>query len=95
MTTNAVIWKYQLTPSPGTAEVAIEMPAGAMVLTVQTQAGQPCLWALVNEEQPLITRRFVIVGTGHPVPDGIGDYIGTWQNSPFVFHLFDAEWAPF
>jgi hypothetical protein len=80
------IFKYAI--NPGIQELAL--PVGAQILTVQEQQGKPQLWALVDTEAPTEARAFAVVGTGHPVPEPVGDYIGTFQLPMLglVFHLF-------
>ena len=84
------IYKYKLEV---TDEQYIVMPAGAEILTVQTQFGQPCIWALVDiDETPCdIEYKFEIFGTGNPIDDDFeGKYIGTFQmaEGQLVYHLF-------
>lgn len=83
------IWKYSLSGS----SALLEMPAGAQVLCVQMQRGQPMLWALVDTDQPKTERQFVIVGTGHVVDDDdeAHHYIGTAQYGAFVWHIFEKR----
>lgn len=85
------VWKYRLDP-----DITIEMPEGAEVLCVQTQNGQPTLWALVDSSNPLERRRFVGSDTGHPIPDDSGKYVGTFQidrikGRTLVFHVFEVR----
>lgn len=85
------IWKYELNITTGQN---ISMPKGAEILTVQTQNGKPCLWALVNPEAELETRFIELFGTGHPVLSGMGasrKYIATFQmnEGSLVFHAFE------
>jgi hypothetical protein len=86
------IWKYPIQISDC---VEHEMPRGARLLCVQVQWGMPCLWAIVDPEQPRVRRRFWVVGTGHPFPNSEGlFYIGTVQLSggTLIFHFFvEAE----
>ena len=81
-----VIWKYAI-PN---LENVIAMPEGAKVLCVHTQRGEPQIWALVDPNAPKVTRTIHIHGTGHPVPDDPGTYIGTIQLAcgGLVFHVF-------
>ena len=85
------IWKFPIT-KPGDI-ITIEMPEGSQVLTVQTQAGTPCLWAVVEDSfvNNMESRQFAIVGTGHPMPNGTDRYIGTFQlhGGGLVFHVFE------
>lgn len=74
-------------------EQAVALPAGAQILTVQVQQGQPCLWASVDREQKRIEPRTIrIIGTGHPAPDlGELHYIATvqFQGGNLIFHVFE------
>ena len=84
------VWKYAVEPD----EFVVEMPTGAVVLSVEAQYGLVSMWALVNPEAPLCSRRFVTVGTGHPLPDEIDSFrfVGTFQmrGGSLVFHLFEV-----
>ena len=84
------IWKFRL---PELADkITIPMPIGAQVLHFEHQEGvEPLsIWALVEPENAKEYRKFCIVGTGHPVPDGL-THLGTCQHGPFVWHLFEAQ----
>ena len=84
------IYKY---PLPMTEDPTIEMPRGSRVLTVQVQGSTPCIWAIVDPNQPLEIRRFRVFGTGHPIDENINSitYIGTFQllGGGFIGHLFE------
>lgn len=69
----------------------IEMPEGATILTVQTQHGLLCLWAIVNNQNNLEKRTIIILGTGHDVPREQLEYIGTVQmeNGALIWHVFE------
>ncbi len=81
------IYKYPVSP-----ECEIEMPRGAKILTVQTQRGEPQLWALVDPDAPKERRRNVAFGTGHDIayPEHL-TYIGTVQmpGVSLIFHVFE------
>ena len=87
------IHKYPLTM----ADIqTVEMPSGAEILTVQTQVATPCIWALVDTDNPVEEHSFAIFGTGHPIHEDIWvrhKYISTFQLSDgkFIFHLFERE----
>ena len=74
----------------------LELPKNAKILTVQTQKGNPQLWAMVDSETEKETRHFRLAGTGHPLGEDylrIINYIGTFQmgNGELVFHLFEVK----
>lgn len=83
------IWKY---PLELIEEQEINAPVGAQILTVQAQNEQPCLWALVDDDDTARHRLYIrIHGTGHgiPNPDKM-EYISTFQlaHGSIVFHVF-------
>ena len=80
------IWKFSL--QFGT----IEMPKGAKILAVQNQNDAPCMWAEVDDTQPLERRVFTVFGTGHDlsIPKN-KEYIGTYQqhDGVLIWHLYE------
>ena len=79
-------------PIPIEDDFTLEIPAGAKLLHVATQHGQPCLWACVDTEHEPIPYRFWLRGTGHEIAvtrHGAA-YLGTFQleGGALVFHLF-------
>lgn len=72
----------------------IAMPKDAKILTVQLQDGKPCIWAMVNPEQPEVKRTIATYGTGHEVksPNKL-TYIGAYQlrNGALVYHVFEQS----
>lgn len=82
------IWKYPLDLQD---KQTVMMPEGAEILTVQMQ-GAACLWALVDSRNVLTDRVIEIFGTGNPMHSDMGverRYIGTIQQPPFVWHVFE------
>ena len=79
------IWKFELD-----SDGEIQMPAGANILTVQTQNDKPMIWAIVDPQAPMETKKFTVLGTGWFVPPSTGVYIGTFQlqGGALVFHVF-------
>ena len=83
------VFKY---PIPIADTFEIDMPGGAVVLHVDTQQGQPQLWALVSPEAPLILRRFRFAGTGHPIDaNSRPAYCRTFKmrSDALIFHIFE------
>ena len=85
------IYKYAISH---TEKQEYEMPAGATLLAVQMQYGQPCVWAEVDDAAPRVRRTLAIVGTGQEVPSA-GVYIGSFQIEVVVgivnnvWHIYD------
>lgn len=52
-------------------------------------------WAEHDDTAPEVPRTFVIVGTGHPVPEGAA-YVGTAPRTRegLVWHLYELPGAP-
>lgn len=81
------IWKFK---APIDDTIRIKMPVGAVVLSVQAQNGEPCIWAIVNPAVDVEFRTFHWRGTGHPLGE-VGRFVGTVQFPGLVFHLFEAR----
>lgn len=81
------IWKFEV---PITDRARINMPAGARILSVAlgTAPGTALLWAEVAPAAGPTDRGFRVVGTGHPLPEGV-TFIGTVQDGPFVWHVYE------
>ncbi|QUW18859.1 hypothetical protein [Agrococcus sp. Marseille-Q4369] len=85
------IWKYQASLRTEPVKT-FEMPAVANVKHVGMQAGLVTLWVEVDGSPVLGTeeRTFMIVGTGHPIPDGTV-YVGTTQDGGLVWHVYEVK----
>lgn len=84
------VFKYEV---PIKDSFSIELPADSKILTFQPQDDSQYIWVLVDPEKPVITRYFIIKGTGHEI-EYLSDvlvYIGTIQMAfgTLVFHLFE------
>lgn len=87
------VWKFPLIADHAQrGEIKIEMPLASKVIALQVQEGVPMLWAEVILEIPqkLETRTFAVHGTGHSIPWD-RDYVGTWQEPPYVWHLYEVR----
>jgi len=84
------IWKYPLEVAD---EQTIAMPRGAVILGVQAQRGIPCLWAMVETDEPHELRRIYTFGTGEKLgpPPMQGLFSGTYQlnDGDLVLHVFE------
>jgi hypothetical protein len=83
------IYKY-VVPPLDTFDLAL--PAGARVLSVQTQEGRPHVWAEVDTDAPDERRRFECFATGQPMPAASRVYVGTFQldEGRLVYHLYES-----
>lgn len=94
------IHKLVLTPTTG---FVVETHSNAKVLRVGEQDLKVVVWVEVDTDLPLIKRHFYVVGTGHEIPEGAGEYYGTVQflvPSPLghqgrpqeiVLHIYEGE----
>lgn len=71
------------------ADNTISIPEGAEPLSVEVQNGITVMYARVNTEEPLETRRFMVFQTDAPMPRNLGlTYIGSFRYKEVVFHTF-------
>lgn len=82
-----VVYKYPLVL---TATQHITLPKDAEILSVQQQAGQLVLWAIIEQNNTMVKRQINIIGTGNPFEGCLGTFIGTLQAAIFVWHIFDG-----
>lgn len=87
-----VIWKF---PIENTDNIELEMPRGSKILSLKTQQGVPFIWAAVDTNNEIETRKFRIFGTGHEIPQGTHnlEYVDTYliMGDTLVFHLFEEK----
>ena len=82
------IFKYEF---PITDRFSLDLPTDARILTAFIQNGKPCLCAEVDTNRQLSSRRFAVIGTGLPRPDGCS-WVVTFPDPPFIWHLYkEAE----
>lgn len=76
------------------------MPAGARILPFPPNPRKPYyevieIWAQVDTDRPMKTRRLHIFGTGHPMPDddvyAALAFVGTvvTHDGTYVWHIFE------
>lgn len=84
------IYKYQIDIHD---IIEIAMPQHARILAIQMQHNVPCLWAVVDTEYAMVSRRFRVFGTGRPMDKDYTRFIGTFQmdNESLVFHVFEES----
>lgn len=84
------IWKFTLSDDD---LQEVQMPYGAEILSVGMQRDKFCLWAIVDPERPKESRRIMLRGTGHNMPDFTipPKFLGTVFQGIYVWHLFEVE----
>jgi hypothetical protein len=82
------VWKFPLKVSDF---LEVEMPSGAEVVHLGTARARPCVWALVDDQNPKVLRRFRLTATGEPMADFHPDwrFVGTLQLGANDCHLWD------
>lgn len=87
------VYKYPV-PMRST-KFSIPLPRSFKFLRIGFQADILQMWAEVSPEEPKLPIDFQVFGTGQDMPDGL-KYLATYDNGPFVLHLFQVTptWAP-
>lgn len=68
------------------------LPQGATILRVgMDTAESPCFWAKVDTRNPLEEVYISVYGTGHPLPDNCGTYLGSLNQGAFIWHVFQDQ----
>jgi hypothetical protein len=82
--------KYQVS-SDTSRQVAVLMREGATIRAVGVQGHAIYVWAEtpVQADPLTITRTFRVVATGDDLP-GVGNYIGTVFEGPYVWHIYEV-----
>ena len=83
------IFKY---PLQNVDSQAIIMPKDAVILCVKRQGASAFIWAIVDPDNQSVGRTILMVGTGHPLPEGAEVfYIGTYisEGGLFTWHCFE------
>lgn len=86
------IFRYRLkiTDAP-----EVLLPRGAQTLSVgppRDGSDELDLWVLVDPNEPVGLIEFRVVGTGNPMPDDCGRFIGTVPvlGGALIFHVFEV-----
>ena len=88
------VYKYEV---PIGDHFELELPEGAIILDIAEQQHdgyfikKVFLWALVDPDNQLITRKFRFAGTGHPIIENNLLHRGTFQmdGGALIFHVFE------
>ena len=96
------IFKYPVvdaTTKNGVRTALIHVPRDSRFLTMQLQGSEQQAWFLVDDALETEPIEFLVFGTGHDVPLPLTHnphllshhsltYVGTYQEPPFVWHVF-------
>ena len=76
---------------------SIDLPEGAVFLSVQVQHGKAQMWFRVDDSRPLRRQVFGVCGTGCEIPSQVAHapFLGTFQleDGAFVLHVFGGIYA--
>jgi hypothetical protein len=69
----------------------VEMPQGAQLLQLGVARAKPCVFALVDDQQPKVVRRLRLTATGEPIADLCPEwkYVGSLLLGANDCHLWD------
>ncbi len=82
------ILKFSLEEVPYGTHFEIDLPYGSVVRCVALQHELPHIWVELNQLHKLVTHTFRIFGTGESIDSDMYEYVGTWQDVPYVWHLY-------
>lgn len=87
------VWKYPWPLRPVVDQKRFMMPMGAKILQLHPQDDNLCIWALVDDDQPMEPRDFIMYGTGHELAEAAPSfpYVGTvhLNQGTLVLHVFE------
>lgn len=70
-------------------ETVLFLPTRYRALAVQMQNGLPAMWVELNPNEPKNMKVvFTVYGTGHWIESITEEYVGTFQDGPFVGHVY-------
>lgn len=80
------VFKYELWLTDGSQAIATYP---GPIRHIAFQQGKICLWIEVDteSESKKVVRRFMVFGTGHPIPEKVC-WVGTTQD---VWHVYEEE----
>jgi hypothetical protein len=82
-----VVYKYPIT----IGRTDLNLPVEAKIVHVGLDpSGAPCLWAEVDPYSDRERRTFVIIGTGHGVPEK-ATHIGSVVDEMYVWHVYEIS----
>lgn len=81
------VFKYKID------DFGIKVPGGSKVVLIGRQGCDWYVWLDHETTAQPETRIFTVVGTGHPIPDG-ATHVGSFQDPPFVWHVYELAPEP-
>jgi hypothetical protein len=65
------------------------LPQSSTILATDDQDNIPTLWCAVDPNLPMQPRYFLLIGTGHTIPEN-AQYLGTCVGTDFVWHVYEV-----
>ena len=82
------VWKFQLEPRGGRR--TFNVPDGFPLFVGTDPAGHLCVWMQISDKAIPKPMSFVVVGTGHPVPeDEKTHWVGSATMGNYVWHVYE------
>jgi len=83
------IFKYKIEKDRNAyGDFSLETPDIYQILHVKEINNEAFVWIAVDEDTEITRKNFVIVPTEAPIIPAQWDYVGTFNQDPFVWHLF-------
>ncbi len=80
------VWKHVI----HNGQTSLNLPDGAIILSVGSQEGRLVAWALVDPEQPVLPHPIRVLMTGESFSEDPGRFVGTVQLGDWLIaHVFD------
>lgn len=84
------VYKFQMDfPAILHENHTFKMSLDTKIVHVAMQHGHICLWGIVDTNKLQIERRFIVLGTGHPLLNDL-TYVGTVLDGQFAWHVFEV-----
>ena len=69
---------------------SIDIPETSKILRIALDPTNiPCVWVALDTSDKVVTKKFIIKGTGHNITK-VGEYITSFNQGCFVWHVFHA-----
>lgn len=81
------VYKYHLGIHPRTS---IALPVGAKFLHAGQQTHEYFMWFEVDSTALVEDRIFTVHGTGHDITSPYDVWLGTFQDGPYVWHVYES-----
>lgn len=81
------IYKYPLGPNI----TVVHSYAGPVRRVGIDSAGAPCVWIELDPKTPIIKRTFLLLGTGHQIPEEPLEFLGSMKHDDqFIWFVYEA-----